>query len=181
MKLSQGIENEHQFIRRCQQGDVQAYAMLYKQYERPLFNTALRMSGNPQDAEDAVQIAFLKLYRSIDKFQFKSKLSTYLYRILMNVCFDQMEKRKREMEKQNIPTESSYSEKPDLKLHLEKAISALPEKMRACFVLFAIEDLKQEEISEILHLKIGTVKAHIFAAKAKLRASFFESLPGELS
>ncbi|KAA3609670.1 MAG: RNA polymerase sigma factor [Calditrichaeota bacterium] len=158
---------------------MQAFENLYRAYEQQLLSTAHRMLGNTQDAEDAVQLAFLKLYRNIGKFKFKSKISTYLFRILLNVCFDQMKKKKQKITYQQQPVPMSYSEKPDLKLHLEKAIAALPEKMQACFVLFAIQDLKQEEISQILDMKIGTVKAHIFAAKAKLRATFFESLPGE--
>jgi RNA polymerase sigma-70 factor (ECF subfamily) len=55
-------------------------------------------------------------------------------------------------------------------LQLEEAIAALPERMRACFVLFAVEELKQEEIAEILSLNIGTVKSQIFNAKTRLRA-----------
>lgn len=179
MKSQQDQKNERELVERCRQGDLQAFELLYHQFEKPLLGTAHRMLGNLQDAEDAVQLAFIKLYRNIDKFEFKSKLSTYLFRILFNVCFDQMNKKNLKIEKTPRLPQTAVDEKPDLRLHLEKAIAALPEKMRACFVLFAIQDLKQEDISQILGMKIGTVKAHIFAAKAKLRASFFEPLPGE--
>ena len=69
----------------------------------------------------------------------------------------------------------------DLRLELEEAIAALPERMRACFVLFAVEELKQSEIAEILDLKLGTVKAHIFQAKVQLRALLSEAYASEVT
>ena len=179
MRPTLDLKNERELVERCQQGDLQAFEALYRQFEKPLLGTAQRMLGNWQDAEDAVQLAFLKLYRNIGKFRFKSKLSTYLFRILFNLCFDEMKKKKIPIKSTPHQPQKAVNERPDLRLHLKKAIAALPEKMRACFVLFAIQDLKQEDISQILGMKRGTVKAHIFAAKSRLRASFFEPLPGE--
>ena len=159
---------------------MRAYEELYTEFEHQLLTTALRMLNNRHDAEDAVQQTFLRLYRGIGKFKYQSKIGTYLYRILFNVCFDLMEKRKRHAVTTPHIEHGSYTIQPDLKLHLENAIAALPEKMRACFVLFAIQDMKQDDICSVLNMKIGTVKAHIFAAKERLRSSFFEPLPGDV-
>ncbi|MCG3119309.1 MAG: ECF RNA polymerase sigma factor SigW [bacterium] len=128
------------------------------------------MLGRPEDAEDAVQMAFLKLYRGVGQFQFGAKFSTYLFRIMLNVCFDMRQKRRGHPE-QALAEEMEISHAPpvDLRLQLEEAINTLPERMRACFVLFAVEEIKQDEIAEILHLSVGTVKAQIFHAKARLR------------
>lgn len=128
------------------------------------------MLGRQEDAEDAVQTAFLKLYRGIGQFQFTAKFGTYFFRIMMNVCFDIMQKRRGNKERAFEEIEISHVPRIDLRLQLEEAINALPERMRACFVLFAVEEMKQDEIAEILNLSVGTVKAQVFHAKARLRA-----------
>jgi RNA polymerase sigma-70 factor (ECF subfamily) len=162
--------NESKIIRRCQNRDLNAFKMIYDRYNQPLLHTAQRVLGQREDAEDAVQTTFIKLYRSIDNFQFKSKFSTYLFRILMNVCFDMRKKIKA------LKTESlediypSRSSDQDKKIYLDKCIKALPEQMRSCFVLYAEEQFKYKDIARIMDISIGSVKSNIFHAKMKLRA-----------
>lgn len=170
MFLIHALENEHEIIRRCQQGDLRAYEILYRHFEPVLLGMGRRMLGRQEDAEDAVQTAFLKLYRSINQFQFSAKFSTYLLRIMMNVCFDLLQKRRGRKELVFEEIDISQAPRIDLRLQLEEAINALPESMRACFVLFAVEEMKQDQIAEILNLRVGTVKAQIFHAKARLRS-----------
>ncbi len=164
------LKNENEIIKRCQAGDVGAYKQIYLRYSPMLLQTALRLLGNQQDAEDAVQTTFLKLYRHIQKFQYSSKFSTYLYRILLNVCFNDLKKQKKDqheaLENVNLKDHPQH----DLKINLEAAITKLPEKMRICFTLFAIQGFKQEEIAEMLKLRIGTIKANIFHAKTRLKS-----------
>jgi RNA polymerase sigma-70 factor (ECF subfamily) len=117
-----------------------------------------------------VQTAFLRLYRAINQFQFTAKFSTYFFRIMMNVCFDLIQKRRGKKEQVFEAMEISHAPRIDLRLQLEEAINTLPERMRACFMLFAVEEMKQDEIAEILNLSVGTVKAQVFHAKARLRA-----------
>jgi RNA polymerase sigma-70 factor (ECF subfamily) len=162
--------NENEIIQRCQQHDLSAYKMIYDRYEQPLLHTALRMLGQQQDAEDAVQMTFLKLYRGIQNYNYSSKFSTYFFRILMNVCFDVLRKRKRV---KVFPLEegyASYHSRHEERMLLEEAIRALPERMRACFILFAVEELKQSEIAQILNITPGGVKSTIYHAKTRLRA-----------
>ena len=161
--------NESEIIQRCQQHDMSAYKMVYDRYEQPLLHTALRILGLQQDAEDAVQMTFLKLYRGIRNYNYSSKFSTYLFRILMNVCFDILRKRKRVLVHPLEEANASYHSKHEEKMVLEEAILALPERMRACFVLFAVEELKQDEIADILNITPGGVKSSIYHAKARLR------------
>ena len=125
------------------------------------------MLNNQQDTEDAVQTIFLKLYRSIGKYQFKSRFSTYLFSITRNVCFDLLKHQKvqrEDLDKAKHISTNPVSADPDI----AKAISKLPEKTRECFILFAIEGYPQEEIANILDVKLGTVKALIFQARQKL-------------
>ena len=161
--------DEEEVIRRCQQQDIEAFKMVYERYEQPLLRTARRILRQQQDAEDAVQTTFLKLYKGISRFQHRSKFSSYLFRILLNTCFDAVDKRKRRAEEPLEWSDPSSNDKYGTRLDLEDAIDRLPERMRSSFVLFAVEGFKQEEIADILNMKLGTVKANIFHAKSRLR------------
>jgi RNA polymerase sigma-70 factor (ECF subfamily) len=125
------------------------------------------MLNNQQDTEDAVQTVFLNLYRSMKKFKFKSRFTTYLFSITRNVCHDILNQKKTIEEDLNAAADILISDMPS-DHDLSASISRLPEKTRECFVLFAIEGYPQEEVAEILNIKIGTVKAMIFQARQKL-------------
>ena len=140
-----------------------------------LLRTGLRILGKMEDAEDAVQTTFLKLYRGIGGFRFRAKFSTYLIRIMLNVCFDILRKQKRFNNQSLENVDKAYTPDIDLQMDLEEAIASLPAQMRACFVLFAVEELKQKDIADIMKLSIGAVKAHIFQAKRRLRVLLSKS------
>ena len=161
---------DEQTIERCKNGDVQAFHVVYQTYEKPLLGMSMRMLGQQADAEDAVQQCFLQLYRGIHKFRNDAKFSTYLYRIQMNVCLDLLRKKKH-IQVVEIEETELLTQDPDvvLQLHLKRAIDQLPEQQKACFVLFAVKDMKQEDIAEILGISQGTVKANIHHAKNRLR------------
>lgn len=143
--------------------------MIYEHYRQPLLRTALRMLKNLQDAEDAVQTTFVKLYKGIAHFKFRSKFSTYLFRILINTCFDMLNSTKKREAGPLSDSDSSHQPDTELLTSIEMAIDKLPTQMRACFVLFAVEEFKQKEIARILDLSIGGVKANIYHAKCRLR------------
>lgn len=155
-------------IRRCQSGEINAYREMYELYAGQLFSIALRMTASKEDAEDALHNTFIKLQSSIHQFRFESKFSSYIIRILINVCYDIINKRKdilTLLQNEDIVFDENY----ELCYSLEAAIQKLPLKMRECFILFAVEGFKQNEIADILNIKIGSVKAHIFQARRKLR------------
>ena len=166
--MSEGMQ-EKEIVRRCQDGDVDAFRMLYEKYGPLLLNTGLRMLGNRQDAEDAVQMTFVRLYKGIGNFRFDAKFSTYFIRILMNVCFDLL-KRKSRLHTQTLDiVDMPHYPMHDVRIELEEAIADLPHQQRACFVLFAVEGMKQTEIAEIMGLSLGGVKSNIHHAKMRLR------------
>lgn len=173
-QLISAAEQDNELIKRCQQGELRAFEQVYRQHEQILLNLGLRMLGSKEDAEDAVQMAFLRLYRSIENYRFNAKFSTYLYRIMMNVCLDQLQKRQRRKTQDLEANDVTYTPGVEIRLQLEEAISALPDRMRGCFVLFAMQGLKQEEIAGIMNLSLGAVKAHVYQAKSKLRALLSE-------
>ena len=159
--------DEQIMIKRCQQNDMGAFKMIFEQYGQSMMRTALRFLGNRQDAEDVVQTTFLKLFRGIKNFKFRSKFSTYLYRILVNNCYDSL--RMKRIEPENLENISlAINPEPGLGMDLERAINKLPPRMKTCFILYAIEGFKQEEIAGILKMSLGTVKATIFRARKNL-------------
>jgi len=171
---------EDQIIKDCQNKNIGAYKMIFDRYEQPLLHTALRLMGQQQDAEDAVQMTFIKLYKSIRNYNFGAKFSTYLFKILINTCFDLLKKRKRfktaDIDLDSLSTDSS----PDREIYLEDAILKLPQRMRVCFVLFAVEGVPQIEIANILNLTVGGVKSNVYHAKTRLRA-FLSDPAGEVN
>jgi len=161
--------DEEKVIEMCKRGDLSAYRPLYDRYEQPLLRTACRMLGRQEDAEDAVQDAFLRLFRGIDGFRSGARFSTYFFRILINACFDVLRKRKgaefKDLDIEKMPFHSSCEDKHTL----AEAVGALPPKMKSCFTLFAVEEFKHEEIAAILNISEGSVKANIHRARKKLR------------
>jgi RNA polymerase sigma-70 factor (ECF subfamily) len=168
-KKDKWIMQEDQIIRNCQEDDMGAYKMIYDRYEQPLLHTALRILGQRQDAEDAVQMAFIKLYRNIQNYHFGAKFSTYLFRILINTCFDLIKKKNRMKTSDMDPEFLASVPSSETNIDLENAILKLPERMRACFVLYAVEGVPQSDIADILRLSVGGVKSNVHHAKKKLR------------
>ena len=170
------LKNERMIVGRCQDGDIKAFELLYNHFEKPMYMFALRML-NSEDAREALQITFIKLHKMIGNYRFQSKLSTYLFKILIHVCYDLQKKKKNShLQLTEHYAESGYTNDNELKIQLEQAISNLPERMRECFVLFAVEGFKQDEIAEMLAISTGAVKAHIFKAKQKLKTILAESI-----
>ena len=184
-------EQELAAIRRVQRGDVNAFEPLMAAYEKNVYNLALRMTGNAQDAEDMTQEAFLKAYSSLDSFRGDSKFSVWLYRIVSNVCLDHLRRKSRRpavslsMEDEggedvqlDLPdTSQSPEELLEKKLTREavqRGLAQLPEDARQILLLREIQGLSYEEIGEALHLEAGTVKSRIFRARKKLCAFLLE-------
>ena len=164
-------------VQRCKEGDMTAYYLLYERFEQPFLHTAIRMLGRQQDAEDAVQETFLKLFRGIRHYKRGSKFSTYFFRILINTCYDILRKKGPAGYEDIDPSTLSDhpSEDVGLRISMDQAISALPERIRLCFVLFAVEGMKMDEIAQIMGIRLGTVKASIHRAREKLRAWLSDS------
>jgi RNA polymerase sigma-70 factor (ECF subfamily) len=167
--------DEEAIVQKCKEGDLMAYRLLYERYEQPFLRTAFRVLGRQQDAEDAVQETFLRLHRGIHHYKSGSRFSTYFFRILLNSCYDILRKRGPEMIKDFDKSGPSHHPATELRHSIAEAIASLPDQMRVCFVLFAVEGCKQDEIAQILGISVGTVKASIYRARAKLRTWLSDS------
>ena len=167
-------------------GDVDSFGMLVERYQDRIYSTVLNYVGNPDDAVDITQEAFVKAYAKLLSFSSTSSFYTWVYRIAINTAIDFIRKRK------SKPTESldddrfaemgfePASEDPSadpervLVQHEERralraAIGSLSEKLRSVIVLHDVEGLSQEEVAEILHVPVGTVKSRVSRARDELR------------
>ena len=180
-------EQEAAVIRRVLGGEVNAFEDLVAAYEKNVYNLALRMTGNAQDAEDMAQEAFIKAYNSLSHFRGDSKFSVWLYRIVSNVCLDFLRRQNRrpasslsqedddgEEVQLDVPDES---QSPELLLErqltreaVQRGLQALSEEQRQILLLREIQGLSYEEIAQTLDLEEGTVKSRIFRARKKLCA-----------
>ena len=172
--------DEEALIRRCQRGELDAFAQLYGDYEKSMLGLAYRLLGCREEAEDALQDAFLKLYRSIDRYRFEAAFSSWFYRVVVNVCYDRLGRRKKAatVDIDLIGERMGRKEDHEVRFHLQQAINQLPPRMKTCFVLFAQEGFKQREIAEMLSLSENTIKVQVFEAKARLREALAPRLRG---
>ncbi len=178
-------EQEAAVIQAVLDGDVNAYEALVKEYEKNVYNLALRMTGNSEDAYDMSQEAFIKAYNSLSAFRGDSKFSVWLYRIVSNVCLDFLRSKNRKptvsLSVENDDGEeveldiADESSSPELVLErgltrdaVRRGLAALPDDHREILLLREIQGLSYDEIAEVLGLEAGTVKSRIFRARKKL-------------
>ena len=178
-------EQEAAVIQSVLDGDVNAFETLVKEYEKNVYNLALRMTGNSEDAADMSQEAFIKAYNSLSSFRGDSKFSVWLYRIVSNVCLDYLRSRTRKptvsLSTENDDGEeveldiADESQSPELLLDrsltrdaVRRGLAALPPDHREILLLLEIQGLSYEEIAAALGLEAGTVKSRIFRARKKL-------------
>ena len=177
--------DEKELIQHLKDGDERAFNEIVERYSKKLYYLCLKMLQNESDAEDTVQTIFLKAYTNISRFEEKSSISTWLYRIGVNVCTDLLRKRKKEtvssLYSTNSDEEEYALELPDEKENVEEsvlrkerkealyqAISTLKPKQKELIVLREIENLSYEEIAKILTMNVGTVKSGINRARKAL-------------
>lgn len=161
--------SEKELIQKSRAGNHDAFKQLYERYSPSVFGFCLRMLNNRLDSEDATQITFINLYNKIGQYRFRAKMSTYIMQIAKNTCCDILGRRRKEnfVDLQEVPHPTTHIDEESGPLI--KAIYSLPQQMRAVFILFGVEGYKIKEISTILKISRGTVKATIFQARKKLR------------
>ena len=193
-------EHEKHCIERVLKGDVNAFEHLVHAYEKNVFNLALRSLGNRQDAEDVTQEAFLKAYRSLSSYRGDSKFSVWLYRIVSNLCLDQLRARQRRPV-QSLTVENDEGESEELEISdehfsperlldrkltresVQRGLASLPDDARQILLLRELQGLSYEEIGQTLDLEPGTVKSRIFRARKRLCAYLMQdgNLPDPLA
>lgn len=180
--------SEQELIQLCQKGDVRAFEQLIEGYEKRIINYCYRMLGNAQDAEDAAQEVFVKVFRFIGSFTGQSSFSTWLYRIASNVCLDLLRKAKRrpqesvsiyqyneEGEEFSLPIEDKSptpyekAQQSEAQKALLAALEKLGEEQKRVVILRDIEGLSYEEIAAVTGVTPGTVKSRLNRARKSLQ------------
>lgn len=183
-----GGVDERALIRRAQRGDREAFEALVRLYDQEVLRLALKLVRSPEEAQDLYQEAFLKVYRSIGQFRLESRFSTWLYRVVMNVCYDHLRRQKSRGEVQAEPGaqgEKDYAAtladarpglNPDRALRareiggrLQSALVGLSARERLVFELKHCEGLKLRAIGELCGTSEEAAKNSLFRAMQKLR------------
>lgn len=171
-----GQPADDELVESCKRGNLRAFERLYEIHASRMKSIAYHMLGSRADAEDAVQEAFLKVYRSFAGFSGQSSVGTWMYRILLNTCYDHGRKKQRLNEKPqtgDLPVRSNIP----LRLSIERAMNSLNERHRTVLLLFEVEGLKHSEIATILSVPEGTSRTWLFEAKRELKRLLTEVRP----
>lgn len=180
------MQEEQELVRLAAGGDPDAFEKLVLTYEKQIYNLALRMTANPDDAMDLSQETFLRAWRGLASYRFDSAFATWLYRLASNVCIDFLRRQKKQ---KIVPLYHADDEDTERELSLPepgpgpeeqilqrleqeqvaKALTQLEPEYREALVLCVVNGLSYTEIARILDVKEGTVKSRIARAREKMR------------
>ena len=179
------MADETEIIRRCLAGDERAHRELIARYERPVFSLAQRMLRQREDAEDVTQETFVRMFRALDRYDPTRPFSAWLFTIASRLSIDALRRRRLrplplvrrepgsdEEEILDVPDSGpgpdTVVQHGDEARRVQALIDGLPPHYRIVVVMRHLQDLSYEEISDALHLPLGTVKARIHRARALL-------------
>ncbi|MCL5037569.1 MAG: sigma-70 family RNA polymerase sigma factor [Chloroflexi bacterium] len=166
-------------IDRFKNGERRAFDDLVIKYRKSVLNLIYRFTGRQDEAEDMAQEVFIRLYRSLKDFRGESSFFTYLYRVTLNLCFQERKKRAKaesrmspEEDLEKIPsaaTPHGEAETREARETVIKAVRGLPPDQRAVVILFRYHGLPYREICDILKIGMGTLKSRLHRAHASLK------------
>jgi RNA polymerase sigma-70 factor (ECF subfamily) len=176
--------SDNELVSRARLGEVVAFEQLVHRYDRKVLSIASVYARDEEDAKDIYQEAFLRIYRGLAGFRGKSQFSTWLHRIVINVCLSYQRKTLRvrhvslesdEIERTAAAT-IAVGESPEklfgdaeISQHVSNALATLPDQQRLVFILRHFQDLKLSEIADTMNCAEGTVKRYLYLAVRKLR------------
>jgi RNA polymerase sigma-70 factor (ECF subfamily) len=179
----QGQIDERGWVERAQQADTAAFESLYRLHVDRVYGLCLRMTGNPSEAEDCTQEAFIQAWNKLSKFRGDSAFGTWMHRIAVNAVLGRMRKARREQDR--IEAVTDISPAPETVgdsgnfEDLQNAVDDLPEGARHVFVLHAVYGYSHDETGDMLGIAAGTSKAQLHRAKRllaqQLKKSGYES------
>jgi RNA polymerase sigma-70 factor (ECF subfamily) len=179
---------DRELISKAKQGDQYAFEQLVYRYDRSVLSIAMRFVNDPDEAKDIYQEVFIRVFKGLKKFEFRSEFSTWIFRITTNVCLTHKSRSKEQMKvsfnnelinedddfmfkeiiDDGISPEEEVSTK-DLGEFIDKAVENLSEKQKITFILKHYEGYKIREIAEMINCKEGTVKKYLFEAVKNLK------------
>jgi len=177
---------DQEAVAQAAKGDHEAFRVLVERYQNRAYGLALRVMRDEESARDVVQEAFLKAYRSLDRFEGRSSFYTWLYRIVMNLCLDAKRRQPAgrlvewdeqravqtaavDPDRQRASSPSGELERSQLRDALRHAIEQLPDDARETLVMREIDGLSYAEIAQALEIPKGTVMSRLHHARKRLR------------
>ena len=176
--------SDNHLIARTLAGETEAFSILVRRWERPIYSLTLRMLGRDEDARDACQEAFLAAFRNLAKFRGDAKFSSWMYRIALNAChtrlrsgngigysLDQEDEHGRRMEVEDTKLESlpDQLQRTEQTQIVRRALQALPPEMRQVIVMKEYEEMTFAEIAEVLGIPTSTVKSRLYTGLQQMR------------
>lgn len=176
---------EQALVERCRRQDGEAFARIVDAYQHRVFGFVRRMVPNPEEAADVAQDVFIRAFQNLARFDGRSSLRTWLFRIAYNLCIDRARKQKRSVEETSLDWAGDDDAAMDvaddrwdpqtiimddeMQRVVESALASMSDKLRTVLLLHDKEDFAYEEIAQTLSLPIGTVKSRLFLARAHLQ------------
>jgi RNA polymerase sigma factor (sigma-70 family) len=188
-------DSDKEIIQRVLEGDVRAFGLLVDKHKAKAMTLAVRILKNHEEAEEALQDSFIRAYRALSSFEWKSSFSTWFYRIVYNTCATAAGKKMRvhslsidvedehgsriEIESDDLQPDGLI-ESGELSKIIDEEIDKLPVVYGSTFTLFAIQEMRYDEIVQVTGLPLGTVKARLFRARAMLREAVVKRMDHSL-
>ncbi len=161
-------------VERCLRGDRKALEELVGQYERPIYNAAYRILGNPDDAADATQVVFMKAFEHLGQYDPKYKFFSWIYRIAVNEAINQLKRVRNQQplddtEVAGTSSPEATAEAGDLYRQIQDGLMELTDDYRTVVVLRHFSDCSYRQISEILEIPEKTVKSRLYSARQVMK------------
>jgi RNA polymerase sigma factor (sigma-70 family) len=169
------MEQHYDIVEACKRGDRKAQFELYKLYSKAMYNICVRMLGAAENAEDALQNAFVDVFTKLESFRYESTIGAWIKRVVINNCINALKKRRMDFVELTDNAQIANDTTPSVSeavlnvSAIQQAIQQLPDGYRTIFNLYALEGYDHEEIGEILGISEATSKSQYSRAKAKLR------------
>jgi RNA polymerase sigma-70 factor (ECF subfamily) len=170
-------ESDASLVAQARQGDQAAFEQLVRRHQQYVFNVAYRVLNDTAEAEDATQEAFVRAWRGLPGFRGQSRFTTWLYRIVYNLCLNRLPKLRRELLQiepledvldDAAPSPPDIFETQEQMAFLHAELERMPEKYRLVLSLRYLEHMSYEEVAAALNAPLGTVKTHIHRARGLL-------------
>lgn len=177
--LKQETDSDEALVRRAGLGDKAAAAQLVERHTRMIYASSYRMLGSAAAAEDAVQETFLRLWRHAGKWKPQgAKFETWLYRIAMNYCLDQLRKTKREAPEEAAPERADSGDRQDQKIFaaerrfaIDEALEKLPERQKLAITLCHYQEMSNIEAAEVMDVSVEALESLLARGRRALRTS----------
>lgn len=173
------VPNRTELITQAAQGHVHAFREVVNLYQSFAYSVSYRFLGNAEDAEDVTQEAFIRLWKNMHQYKPEVKLTTWLYRIIANLCLDVLKSSHHKQQRKSMDVKAEWNmthhhtsdadvQAQELHAIIQEAASKLTPKQKAVFILRDLEELPVEEVCNILSMSAGNVKSNLYYARQQM-------------